>query len=89
MAWYAFYKFGAACCLGEMGPGSSRQSQFAVAALRGSAKAAGKPWGIFFAPWCPEGVTCFVKPKDMSWQCGFSPADGKRTPVRLREAAQV
>ena len=80
MAWCAFYKFGAAYCLGEMGPGSSRQSQFAVACLRGSAKAAGRPWGIFFAPWCPEGVTCFVKPKDVSWQCGFSPAEGKGGP---------
>ena len=70
LMWHAFYKFGASYSLGEMGPGSSTQSQFAVACLRGSAKGAGKPWGIFFAPWCPKSVTCFIPPKDQSWQAG-------------------
>jgi hypothetical protein len=79
LAWDAFYKFGAAYSLGEMGPGSSRQSQFAVACLRGSARAAGKPWGIFFAPWCPKGVTCFIPPKDQSWQAG-DPGNGTGGP---------
>ena len=76
MAWRQFYTFGARYSLGEMGPGSSCQSQFAVACLRGAAKAAGKPWGIFFAPWCPRNVTCFIPPRDQSWQAG---AEGKGT----------
>jgi hypothetical protein len=79
MVWYAFYKFGASYSLGEMGPGSSTQSQFAVACLRGAAKAAGKPWGIFFAPWNPKGVTCFIPPKDQSWQAG-DPGNGTGGP---------
>ena len=79
MMWHAFYKFGASYSLGEMGPGSSTRSQFAVACLRGSAKAAGKPWGIFFAPWCPKGVTCFIPPRDQSWQ-DYNPGDGTGGP---------
>ncbi len=53
MAWRQFYTFGARYSLGEMGPGSSCQSQFAVACLRGAAKAAGKPWGSSSPPGAP------------------------------------
>jgi len=69
LAWHAFYKLGARFCLGEVGPWASQQSQFAVASLRGAARASGKPWGVFFAPWGPRGCTSFVPEQDWSWQC--------------------
>ena len=69
LAWHAFYKFGAAYGLAEVGVWASSQSQFAIAGLRGAAKAANKPWGVFFAPWGPSGCTSFVPAKDVSWQC--------------------
>jgi len=67
-AWHIFYKFGAAYCIVEVGPLASEQSQLAVASLRGAARAAGRPWGIFFAPWGPKGCTCFVPAEQTSWQ---------------------
>ena len=67
-AWSIFYKFGAAYCIAEVGPWASNQTQFAIASLRGAAKAAGKPWGVFFAPWGPKGCTCFIPPAQISWQ---------------------
>lgn len=70
LAWHAFYKFGAAYGLAEVGVWASNQSQFAIAGLRGAAKAAGKPWGVFFAPWGPKGCTSFIPVKDISWRCG-------------------
>jgi hypothetical protein len=69
LAWHAFYKFGAAYGLAEVGVWASSQSQFAIAALRGAAKAAGKPWGVCLAPWGPKGCTSFIPVKDVSWRC--------------------
>jgi len=71
-AWPFFYRLGAQYCLAEVGVWASTQSQWAIASLRGAAKAAGRPWGIFFAPWGPGGCTSFIAPKDWSWQ---APAD--------------
>lgn len=68
LAWHIFYKLGAAYCIAEVGPWASNQSQFAIASLRGAAKAAGKPWGVFFAPWGPAGCTCFVPLEQTTWQ---------------------
>ena len=70
LAWHVFYKFGAAYGLAEVGVSASHQSQFAIAGLRGAAKAANKPWGVFFAPWGPHGCTSFIPVKDVSWRCG-------------------
>lgn len=67
-AWHIFYEYGAAYCLAEVGPWASTQSQFVIASLRGAAKAAGKPGGVFFAPWGPDGCTCLIPLKDASWQ---------------------
>jgi hypothetical protein len=66
-AWHIFYKFGANYCIAEVGPWASNQTQLAILSLRGAAKAAGKPWGVFFAPWGPQGCTCFIPPKEISW----------------------
>ncbi|NOX56443.1 MAG: hypothetical protein GXP27_18765 [Planctomycetes bacterium] len=68
LTWNQFYGFGSGWCLVEVGPWASRQTQFAIAALRGAARAAGKPWGIFFAPWGPNGCTSFFTPEKSSWQ---------------------
>ena len=35
---------------------------------------------MFFAPWGPKGVTCFIPDKDQSWQCGESPPNGEKGP---------
>jgi hypothetical protein len=68
LAWHVFYRFGAAYCIAEVGPWASERSQFAIASLRGAAKAAGRPWGVFFAPWGPKGCTCFIPPDENSWR---------------------
>ncbi len=68
--WHLFYKFGASRGLAEVGVWASQQSQFTIAALRGAAKAAGRPWGVFWAPWGPGGCTCFIPVDEASWQCG-------------------
>ncbi len=68
LVWHIFYKHGARYCLAEVGVWASRQTQFAIAALRGAAKAAGRPWGVFFAVWGPNGCTCFIPLRDNSWR---------------------
>lgn len=68
--WHIFYKFGAAYGLAEVGVWASNDSQLTIASLRGAARAAGKPWGVFFAPWGPNGCTSFIPIEDVSWQCG-------------------
>jgi hypothetical protein len=67
LVWHAFYRLGARSCLAEVGPWASQRSQFMVASLRGAAKAAGKPWGVFFAPWGPQGCTSFLPLGESSW----------------------
>lgn len=71
--WHHFYAMGARHCLAEVGPWASENSQLSIASLRGAAKAAGRPWGVFYAPWGPDGCTCFVPNADISWQI---PAEG-------------
>ena len=78
--WHAFYRWGAAYCLAEVGPWASSQTQLAIAALRGAARAAGRPWGVFFAPWGPDGCTAFTPGKDWSWQCADTTLDGLASP---------
>jgi hypothetical protein len=73
LVWHHFYAMGASHCLAEVGPWASRNSQLSIASVRGAAKAAGRPWGVFYAPWGPDGCTCFVPHGDISWQI---PADG-------------
>ncbi|EEF59587.1 hypothetical protein [Pedosphaera parvula] len=79
--WHQFYKFGARRCIAELGPWASSKSQFAIASLRGAARAAGKPWGIFYAPWGPEGCTAMVPEKEWSWQCPLSFFEGTGWPM--------
>lgn len=66
--WHIFYKYGAHSGIAEVGPWASSQTQFTIACLRGAARAAGKPWGVFYAPWGPDGCTAMVPEKDWSWQ---------------------
>jgi len=68
LGWHVFYRLGARSCLAEVGPWASDRSQFMIASLRGAAKAAGKPWGVFFAPWGPQGCTSFIPLAESSWQ---------------------
>jgi hypothetical protein len=81
LTWHQFYKFGASRCIAELGPWASSKSQFAIASLRGAARAAGKPWGIFYAPWGPEGCTAMVPEKDWSWNCPLSFFEGTGWPM--------
>ncbi len=81
LAWHIFYKFGAQYGLAELGVWASSKSQFAIASLRGAARAAGKPWGIFYAPWGPEGCTAMVPEENWSWQCPISFFDGTGWPM--------
>ncbi len=81
LTWHAFYKSGANFCLAELGAWASSKSQFAIASLRGAARAAGKPWGIFYAPWGPEGCTAMVPEKDWSWQCPITFFEGTGWPM--------
>lgn len=66
--WHHFYAMGANHCLAEVGPWASENSQLSIASLRGAARAAGRPWGVFYAPWGPDGCTCFVPYDDISWR---------------------
>lgn len=68
LVWHTFYKLGARSCLAEVGPWASHRSQFMIASLRGAAKAAGQAWGVYFAPWGPEGCTSFLPMEESSWQ---------------------
>jgi hypothetical protein len=79
--WHAFYQWGAAFGVAEVGPWASEQSQFAIASLRGAAKAANKPWGVFFAPWGPKGCTSFIPEQDWSWNCPRRILDASAWPV--------
>lgn len=81
LSWHIFYKWGAAFGLAEVGPWASTQSQFFIASLRGAAKAAGKPWGVFFAPWGPRGCTSFIPEADWSWNCPQKMLDASSWPV--------
>ncbi len=81
LVWHAFYRLGARSCLAEVGPWASQRSQFMVASLRGAAKAAGRAWGVFFAPWGPEGCTSFIPMEDTSWQVPPDTWDKSRWPV--------
>ncbi|MCC6821160.1 MAG: twin-arginine translocation signal domain-containing protein [Verrucomicrobia subdivision 3 bacterium] len=81
LTWHSFYQWGAAFGLAEVGPWASEQSQFAIASLRGAAKAAGKPWGIFFAAWGPKGCTSFIPEADWSWNCPRRILDASEWPV--------
>ncbi len=78
LAWHAFYKHGAASCLAEVGVWASHNTQFMIASLRGAARAAGRPWGVFFAPWGPKACTSFIDLKDCSWQ--MPPFDSRHIP---------
>jgi hypothetical protein len=68
-AWAAMFKLGARYGLAEQGVWASPQGQLSIASLRGAARAAGRPWGIFFAPWGPSGCTAFTHPDDWAWNC--------------------
>lgn len=81
LAWHIFYGWGAAYGLAEVGPWASQQTPFAIASLRGAAKAAGRPWGVFFAPWGPDGCTSFVPEQDWSWNCPKKWLDDSKWPV--------
>ena len=81
LVWHIFYKWGATSGLAEVGVWASTQSQFAIASLRGAAKAAGKNWGVFFAPWGPGGCTSFISEKDWSWQCSNTSMINSKWPV--------
>lgn len=81
LTWHQFYRFGARRCIAELGPWASSKSQFAIASLRGAARAAGKPWGIFYAPWGPEGCTAMVPEQDWSWDCPLSFFEGTGWPM--------
>lgn len=81
LTWHQFYKFGARRCIAELGVWASSKSQFAIASLRGAARAAGKPWGIFFAPWGPEGCSAMVPQREWAWECPLSFFEGTGWPM--------
>jgi hypothetical protein len=68
-AWGAMFALGARYGLAEQGVWASPQGQLSIASLRGAARAYGRPWGVFFAPWGPDGNTAFTPPQDWAWQC--------------------
>ena len=81
LAWPAFYRFGAAACFVEVGPWASAQTQFSIASARGAARAAGRPWGVFYAPWGPVGCTSWVEPSESSWRAPRASLDASGWPV--------
>jgi hypothetical protein len=81
LAWHMFYKWGAISCFAEVGPWASEDSQFGIASLRGAAKAAGRPWGVFFAPWGPKGCTSFLPAEDWTWRCPPEEMNASAWPV--------
>ncbi|WP_337174297.1 hypothetical protein [Paludisphaera sp.] len=81
LAWPAFYRFGASSCFVEVGPWASARSQFSIAVARGASRAAGRPWGVFFAPWGPEGCTSWVEPSESSWRVERRALDQSGWPV--------
>lgn len=80
-AWHLLYKYGANACLAEVGVWASSQTPFMIAALRGAAKAAGKPWGIVYTAWGPTGGTCFIPIEDNSWRVTKKVLDDSKWPV--------
>lgn len=68
-AWGAMFKLGARYGIAEQGVWASPQGQLSIASLRGAARAAGRPWGVFYAPWGPNGCTAFTPPRDWAWNC--------------------
>jgi hypothetical protein len=81
LSWPAMYKFGASAGMAEVGVWASNQSPFTIASLRGAARAARKPWGVFFAVWGPGGCTSFIPEKDWSWQCQRASLDDSGWPI--------
>lgn len=81
LAWHLYYKWGAKACFAEVGPWASKESQFAIASLRGAAKAAGRPWGVYFAPWGPKGCTSLLPQEDWTWRCPREEMDASSWPV--------
>ncbi|MFA5203127.1 MAG: hypothetical protein WC708_01870 [Lentisphaeria bacterium] len=67
LAWTHFYRNGAGWCMFEVGPWAGPDIQFGTAALRGAARAHGKPWGVFYAPWGPKGCTSMIPLEENSW----------------------
>lgn len=62
-----FYKKGSRAGIVQAGAFASQYTQFAIASLRGTAQAYGKPWGVFFAPWGSNGGTCMIAPAQNTW----------------------
>ncbi len=81
LMWHAACRAGAPWCIAEVGPWASTNSQFAIASLRGAARALDKPWGVFYAPWGPDGCTSFIAAKDWSWQAPVDALDASGWPV--------
>ncbi|MCC6694839.1 MAG: hypothetical protein IT365_04315 [Candidatus Hydrogenedentes bacterium] len=81
LMWHVAYKMGAASCFVEVGPWASTTSALAIASARGAAKAIEKPWGIFYAPWGPDGCTSFIDVADWSWQAPREAMDNSNWPV--------
>ncbi len=81
LAWTTFYRFGATSCFVEVGPWASSRSQFSIASARGAARAAGKPWGVFYAPWGPKGCTSWLSPEESSWNVPKAAMDASGWPV--------
>jgi hypothetical protein len=79
--WSRAYEMNAAYCIAEVGPWASGSSQFSILSLRGAAKAAGKPWGVFHAPWGPDGCTSYIDVKDWSWQAPRESMDSSGWPI--------
>lgn len=81
LAWPFFYHLGAHSCLVEVGPWASYQTQFSIASARGAARALGKPWGVFYAPWGPKGCTSWFSPEKSSWRVDESVFSDKPWPI--------
>lgn len=81
LAWHLLYKWGARYCFAEVGPWASSNSQLAIASVRGAARAAGRPWGVYFAPWGPNGCTSFLPPQDWTWRCPPEELEASSWPV--------
>lgn len=80
-AWHLFYKCGATSCLAEVGVWASSQTPLMIAALRGAAKAAGKPWGVVYTAWGPGGGTSFIPVQDNSWRITKKALNDSKWPV--------
>lgn len=72
LAFAHMYKNGARWCELEVGPWAAIKIQFGVSALRGAATAYNKPWGIYFAPWGPQGCTSMIPLEQNCWNAPLS-----------------